>query len=88
MHLAAGESRSVSIPIRVSDLARYDPSVNWVDLKGNPVTGAYVVDPGNYTLFVGACVSVGEVWDDTATCSGTQQVTLDLGSESSPWTYL
>lgn len=47
-----------------------------VDLDGNAVTGAYVVDQGDYTLFVGGCVSVGAVWDDSATCPSYQQKTI------------
>ena len=72
--LTPGQTVAVVIPVRVSDLARYDSAVGAVDLDGKPVIGAYVVDPGNYTLYVGGCVSVGPVWDDSATCKPKKAV--------------
>ena len=56
INLSPGHSKSLSIPVRVSDLARYDTEIEWRDLQGTPVRGAYVVDAGEYTLFVGDCV--------------------------------
>ena len=50
------QSKALSIPVRVSDFARYDSDFPWHDLHGTPVRGAYVVDAGDYTLFVGDCV--------------------------------
>jgi len=54
--LAAGASTQLTVPVRVSDLARYDPEQPWHDLNGQPVRGAYVVDAGEYTFYVGDCV--------------------------------
>lgn len=54
--LRPGQSKPLSIPVRLSDLARYDTDVAWQDLHGRPVRGAYVVDAGEYTLYVGDCV--------------------------------
>ena len=56
VELSPGESTALSIPVRLSDLARYDTEFPWHDLHGTPVRGAYVVDAGEYTLFVGDCV--------------------------------
>ena len=46
MHLAAGTSALVTLPIRLADLARYDPAAN-----------AYVVDGGRYTFLAAGCVA-------------------------------
>lgn len=56
VELAPGQSKTLAIPVRVSDLARYDPDIAWHDLNDAPVRGAYVVDAGEYTLYVGDCV--------------------------------
>lgn len=37
VHLAAGAHATVQIPVRVSDLARYDPTQSWTDLNNAPV---------------------------------------------------
>eukprot|EP01052_Picozoa_sp_SAG31_P031714 SAG31_NODE_3391_length_4326_cov_6.489236_3_plen_593_part_00 len=56
VELAVGQSRQVFLPVRVSDLARYDPQQPWHDLHGAAIRGAYVVDAGVYTFYVGDCV--------------------------------
>ena len=52
--LKAGESREVSVEIKVSDLARWDTRERSTDLHGRAVTGAFVVDGGEYAFFVSA----------------------------------
>jgi beta-glucosidase len=61
VYLEPGETKQLTIPVRISDLARYDPFLPWHDLLGNPVQGAYVVDTGNYTFYVGDCVDNGGI---------------------------
>ena len=56
VELRPGQSETLTIPVRLSDLARYDTEVQWHDLHGAPVRGAYVVDAGEYSLFIGDCV--------------------------------
>lgn len=87
--LRAGETQTVEVPIKIADLARYDPQQSWTDLKGAAVMGAYVVDSGNYTLFVGGCASVGAVWDDSNTCT-LESTTLNLAVPPSgeTWVFL
>lgn len=82
--LKPGESATVDIPLKISDFARYDPRVTWKDLDGRAVTGAYVVDPGEYTVFVGDCVSVGAVWNDADTCPPSRQVELTFSLDAPP----
>lgn len=41
----------MSVEVKVSDLARYGPGVQWHDLDNSSVTGAYVVDPGTVVRF-------------------------------------
>jgi hypothetical protein len=91
VHLEAGETKTVNVTIKVSDFARYDPQQLWTDMSGSAVAGAYVVDSGEHVLFVGGCVSVGAVWDDSRTCT-TLPIALDLGTPSgtpsNAWVYL
>lgn len=82
--LQPGESRNVTIPIRVVDLARYDPTAQWRDQLGKPVTGAYVVDGGHYTFFAGDCVSNPALnylpWENPCTHdTATKGVTATIG---------
>ena len=60
----AGESVNVDIPLYLHDLARYDTSIAWTDLYGNPTSGSYVVDGGNYAIEVADCVNMNGVWSD------------------------
>ena len=57
---------------------RFDPTITTKDFTGNSVVGAYVVDAGTYSLFVGDCVSVGQVWDDSDTCPTSRQLQANL----------
>ena len=51
VHLAPGQSSVVELPLRLCDLARFDEDASWTDRKGAAVTGAYVVDGGDYTFY-------------------------------------
>ncbi len=86
--LTPGQSETLAIPVRVSDLARYDTDIMHYDLHHSPVRGAYVVDAGEYTLFVGDCVDNSGI---TAYPSGNAttytkceplNATLTLGKET------
>lgn len=74
VHLKPGEIKTVTIQIRLSDLARWDTTVEHKDMLNNSVHGAYVVDQGPYDICVGGCVSMGGVWDDSDTCPPSQQI--------------
>ena len=87
VYLKAGESRVVHIPVRVVDLARYDEWQPWTDLKTRHVTGAYMVDGGHYDIYVGGCVSVGQAWDDSASCKSSVSPTTGLDIQGN-WVYL
>ena len=50
VHLAPGQSSVVELPLRLCDLARYDEDASWTNRKAAAVTGAYVVDGGDYTF--------------------------------------
>ena len=50
VHLAPGQSSVVELPLRLCDLARYDEDASSTNRKGAAVTGAYVVDGGDYTF--------------------------------------
>jgi hypothetical protein len=61
-----GETALVRLPVRLSDLARYDPSATpptrespaRLDHGGRDTyPGAWVVDGGSYTFFVAGCVA-------------------------------
>ena len=48
VHLAPGQSSVVEVPLRLCDLARYDEDASWTNRKAAAVTGAYVVDGGDW----------------------------------------
>ena len=90
VHVPAGGSTVATVKVSLRDLLRYDPQMPWTDLDHAAVMGAYVLDGGEYTMYVGGCVSVGPVWDDRATCGGDSLVsaTQTIGSDGDSWVYL
>lgn len=90
VYVPAGQTVTASIVVSMKDLARYDTEIQWNDLLGNPVQGAYVVDGGDYTFFIGDCVSVGPVWDDRDTCPKSRQASLPytIGEDGETAVYL
>ena len=58
VHLAPGQSSVVELPLRLCDLARYDEDASWTNRKGAAVTGAYVVDGGDYTFYAVSTATV------------------------------
>lgn len=94
--LAPGEVARVTVAVRVSDLAFFDPEQPWRDLLGQPVLGAYVVDAGTYTLFAGPCIGrqAGGTWapaedgdSPERRCDAEQTTTMTLpagGAASGP----
>eukprot|EP01060_Flectonema_neradi_P000152 TRINITY_DN1010_c0_g1_i1.p1 TRINITY_DN1010_c0_g1~~TRINITY_DN1010_c0_g1_i1.p1 ORF type:complete len:823 (+),score=148.97 TRINITY_DN1010_c0_g1_i1:44-2470(+) len=77
--IPAGKTVSVTLPLFLHNLARYDTETQWKDLYGNPTTGAYVVDGGTYTAEVSDCVNMDGVWNDVSckVLSGSFQVGVD-----------
>ena len=71
------------MPVRVSDLARYAPEQPWHDLQNTAVRGAYVVDAGEYTFYVGDCVDNSGITvqpvNSTYTACEPTNVTVTLG---------
>ena len=78
VHLAPGQSSVVELPLRLCDLARYDEDASWTNRKGAAVTGAYVVDGGDYTFYA---VSTATGWCHRERCRLTQIV----AANSSAW---
>ena len=68
LHLLPGQSMEVAVPIRLVDLARFDPDMPWTNRKESAVMGAYVVDGGTYGFYAGDCVASGGVYNDMAGC--------------------
>lgn len=90
VHVGAGKSAVATLKVSLRDFLRYDPDMAWTDLDNKPVVGAYVLDGGKYDLFVGSCVSVGKVWDDSSTCGGSMLASASqaIGSDGDTWVYL
>ena len=70
VHLDAGERRAVSMRVRLSDLARFDPYATVSHAEDHVHTiaddtesgvstypGAWVIDGGAYTFFAAGCIS-------------------------------
>jgi hypothetical protein len=53
------QTKTATVAIGLSTLARYDARATSVDLVGKTVLGAYVVDEGNWTVAVGDCSGAG-----------------------------
>ena len=86
VELAAGQTKHIEVPVRLSDLARYDTEQPWHDRLGTTVRGAYVVDAGEYTMFVGDCVDGGGITahpgNSTYPVCSPLNATVVLGKES------
>ena len=72
VYLEKGQTRTQTVAVGLSTLARYDTRATSVDLVGKTVPGAYVVDEGNwagkYTRNPPLLVKSGSILTDCLQC--------------------
>eukprot|EP01052_Picozoa_sp_SAG31_P041267 SAG31_NODE_6210_length_2120_cov_1.196932_3_plen_96_part_00 len=60
MYLDGDPQVTASLNITISNLARWDGRAATVNSQGEPATGAFVVDSGQWQVAVGDCSASGE----------------------------
>ena len=88
INVAAGDTVQASVEIEVADLARWDPDATRVDLLGNAVRGAYVVDGGEHELQVDQCIDSGVSYGVSTHACNPLQTTVTIGESGRTYTVL
>jgi hypothetical protein len=88
VNVRAGAAVQAIVEVEVADLARWDPDATGVDLHGNAVRGAYVVDGGVHELQADQCIDSGVNYGvSTRTCTPLQ-TTVTIGEDGQTYTVL